>query len=227
MVKKVTFLTVIIFLFIFNPVFSHVNHYKNLNKLVFDLYRNNDFIGQHIYIFKRNKNKLIVESTIKVEIKKLGITFYSYYTKGKEEYIDGKFESFISNPKQNEKKKFSKIYRKGKRFFIEGSSYQGEAPEDFIVGSWWNHSIIKSKAQISAVSGRIIKQTVNFLGKETLNINNKKYSALKFNFSSDDNKPAKDKKLNTDVWYDEKSLIWLKASFVKKGIWEYRLKSFQ
>ena len=31
----------------------------------------------------------------------------------------------------------------------------------------------------------------------------------------------KEKKLNTDVWYDEKSLNWVKASFKKKGNWIY------
>ena len=38
---------------------------------------------------------------------------------------------------------------------------------DFMLGTWWNHSIVEAKAQISAVSGRIIKQKVTFLGKET------------------------------------------------------------
>ena len=44
-----------------------------------------------------------------------------------------------------------------------------------------------------------------------------------FNFSSSDEKLSKDKKLNTDVWYDEKTLNWVKASFEKKGKWEYKL----
>ena len=38
-----------------------------------------------------------------------------------------------------------------------------------------------------------------------------------------DKKLAKDKKLNTDVWYDENTLNWVKATFKKKGNWEYRL----
>ena len=49
--------------------------------------------------------------------------------------------------------------------------YQGKvAPIDYLLGTWWNHSIVKAKAQISAVSGRIIKQKVTFLGKETITI---------------------------------------------------------
>ena len=31
------------------------------------------------------------------------------------------------------------------------------------------------------------------------------------------------KKLNTNVWYDEKTLNWVKAAFNKRGKWEYKL----
>ena len=32
------------------------------------------------------------------------------------------------------------------------------------------------------------------------------------------------KKLNTDIWYEEGTFLWVKASFDKTGYWEYRLK---
>ena len=211
----------------FNPAFAHVLHYQKLNKLEFDLFRNNQLIGQHIYVFNRNGRNLTVQGKINFEIKMLDITLYRYSAESQEKYVNGKFESFSATTNQNEKKKFSKIYKKENKFFIEGSSYKGEAPEDFIIGSWWNHSIIKYGVQISTGSGRIIKQNVSFVGKETIEINNKKYSALKFNFFSKDQSLSKDKKLNMDVWYDEKTLIWLKASYKKMGNLEYRLKFFE
>jgi len=40
---------------------------------------------------------------------------------------------------------------------------------------------------------------------------------------SDDEKPLNKKKLNMHVWYDTKTLLWLKASYNKFGNWEYRL----
>ena len=86
--------------------------------------------------------------------------------------------------------------------------------------------IIKYGAQISAGSGRIIEQIVRFIGKEDIEINNKQYSTLKFNFFSSDPSLSEDKKLNMNIWYDENNLIWLKASFKKNGDWEYRLKYF-
>ena len=227
MIKKFLSLVIIFIIYSsYNSASAHVLHYKNLNELVFDLYRNNQFIGQHIYLFNRDGQNLIVQNTINFEIKILGITLYKYFAKGQEQYIDGKFHSFSSMTKQNKKEKFVKIYKNEDQFFIEGSSYKGEAPKDFIIGTWWNHLIVKSNAQISAASGRIIEQNVKFIGKETIIINNEKYSALRFHFFSSDPSLSKDKKLNMDVWYDEKSLMWLKASFDNDGYWEYRLKYY-
>ena len=54
MVKRVFFLATVFF-FIFKPTYAHVNHYKDLKKLIFDLYRNNELIGQHVYLFKRER----------------------------------------------------------------------------------------------------------------------------------------------------------------------------
>ena len=134
---------------------------------------------------------------------------------------------FNSKTNQNGKEKYVNMKLENSEYVIDGSSYKGKAPVDYLLGTWWNHSIVKAKAQISAVSGRIIKQKVTFLGKETLNIDGKSYNTLHFNFSSTDKKLTKDKKLNTDVWYDEETLNWIKASFDKKGYWEYRLLSLE
>ena len=204
---------------------AHVQHYDNLKRIEFDIYRNNQNIGKHIFSFNKSNGQLAVESEINFEIKKLGIVFYKYYVKGTEVYNAGKLVKFNSKTNQNGKEKYVNMKLHNGEYEINGSSYQGKAPTDYLLGTWWNHSIVEAEAQISAVSGRIIKQKVTFLGKEIVKINDKSYKTLHFNFSSTDKKLSKDKRLNTDVWYDEKTLNWIKASFEKKGKWEYRLIS--
>ena len=201
---------------------AHVQHYENLNRIEFDIYRNNKHIGKHVFSFEIVDGNLAVKSEINFEIKKLGVSLYKYHVKGKEIYKDGKLVKFNSKTDQNGKLKYVNLKLENDELLI-GSSYKGQAPEEYLLGTWWNHSITKAKAQISAVSGRIIKQKVTFLGKETINLGGKKYNTLHFNFSSTDKKLSGDKKLNTDVWYDEKTLYWIKASFNKKGKWEYKL----
>ena len=204
---------------------AHVQHYKDLNSIEFDIYRNNQLIGKHIFSFKKLEDQLAVESEISFEIKKFGVVLYKYYVKGTEVYKNGKLIKFNSKTNQNGKKKYVNLKLENDNYLIDGSSYKGTAPIEYLIGTWWNHSIVKAPAQISAVSGRIIKQKVTFLGKEDIIIGGKTYNTLHFNFSSTDKKLNKDKKLNTDVWYDEKTLNWVKASFEKKGKWEYRLVS--
>ena len=206
---------------------SHVKHYKDLNSIEFDIYRNSKKIGKHIFSFKRTSDNLSVSSEISFEIKKLGIVLYKYEVKGKEIYKDGVLIKFNSKTKQNKKNKFVNIDLNDDHYLIDGSSYKGKASKDYLIGTWWNHSLVQAEAQISAVSGRIIKQKVTFLGKEKITINGKDYNTLHFNFSSTDKKLSKDKKLNTDVWYDEETLYWVKASFNKKGKWEYKLLSIK
>ena len=219
---------IIIFLTLISLPFStnaHVKHYDNLNRIEFDIYRNNKHIGKHIFFFKRSDEQVAVKSEINFEIKKLGIVLYKYHVSGTEIYKDGKLIKFNSKTNQNGKEKYVNMKLENGKYIIDGSSYKGEAPIDYLLGTWWDHSIVNAPAQISAVSGRIIKQEVTFLGKESIKLGDKNYNTLHFNFSSTDKKLVKGKKLNTDVWYDEKTLYWIKASFKKKGNWEYKLFS--
>ena len=221
--KVIKIVLILLFINFSTSLNAHVKHYENLNKIEFDIYRNNKFIGKHIFTFDREADKLFVKSDINFQIKKLGVVLYKYNAIGTEVFENDKLIEFKSRTDQNGKKKFVDLKLEGNSYNIKGSSFNGEVPVDYILGTWWNHSIVEAKAQISAVSGRIIHQKVNFLGKETIEINGKKYKTLHFNFSSTDKKLAKDKKLNTNIWYEEESLTWVKASFNKKGKWEYRL----
>jgi len=211
-----------------NPVSAHVKHYEKLNSIHFDIYRNNDRIGHHVFIFTKKDDLLFVDSEIYFEIKKFGVVFYKYNVKGTEIYENDQLIKFNSKTRQNKKEKYANIdLINNDEYVIDGSSFKGKVTKEYIIGTWWNHSIAKSEAQISAVSGRIINQKVTFLGKEDIIIDGKTYKSLHFNFSSTDKKLDKDKKLNTDVWYEEKTLNWIKASFDKKGKWEYRLISIK
>ena len=97
---------VIIFLLLMSFSFSsnaHVQHYENLNRIEFDIYRNNKHIGTHVFSFKISDNELAVRSKINFEIKKLGILLYEYVAEGTEIYKDGKLIKFNSRTDQNGK----------------------------------------------------------------------------------------------------------------------------
>ena len=205
---------------------AHVDHYSKYNYLEYELFRNNKLIGYHTYKFKRNGENLTIDNEVSFKITKLGVDLYKYYAKGIEKYQNGVFIGFNSETNQNKKEKYVNIAidPTDKKLVIDGSSFKGKVGEEIIIGTWWNHEIVQKKAQISAVSGRIIEQKVEFKGKEEVKIGNKLYKTLRFNFSSSDPSLSKDKKLNTDIWYEEETYLWVKAAFDKTGYWEYRLK---
>ena len=219
-------LSIAIFFLFCAQSFSHVEHYKDYNNLEYELFRNNKSIGYHKYEFNRDGEKLSIKSEVNFKITKLGVDLYKYFAKSEENYLKGGFKSYYSKTKQNKKDRYVNIEvdSSDKNLTIDGSSYKGKANKNFIVGTWWNHEIIKAKAQISGISGRIIEQTVTFVGKEEIKIEDNIYKTLRFNFKSSDKTLPDSKKLNTDIWYEEGTYLWVKAAFEKTGYWEYRIK---
>ena len=226
--KKIL-VSIILYFFLSVSSFSHLQHYTDIKYLEYDLFRNNDLIGSHKYEFHRKKDKLSVKSVVNFKITKLGIDLYKYFAESNENYEKNIFSSFSSKTIQNKKEKYVKIKLdpSEKHLNIDGSSYKGKANLDNIIGTWWNHEIVKSPSQISAISGRIIDQKVTFVGKEKVTINGKTFDTLRFNFKSSDETLPNNKKLNTDIWYDEKTYLWIKAAFDKTGYWEYRIKTYK
>ena len=218
-------LSIVIFSLFSFTSFGHVDHYANFNNLEYELFRNNKSIGYHNYNFKREGENLSVVSEVSFKISKLGVDLYKYYAKSDENYEKGKFKSYSSKTKQNKKDRYVNISvdETNGDLIIDGSSYKGKADKKFIVGTWWNHEIVQAQAQISGISGRIIEQTVTFIGKEDVTIGDKTYKTMHFNFKSSDETLPESKKLNTDIWYEEETYLWVKAAFDKTGYWEYRI----
>ena len=226
--KKI--LTALIVIFSINSqAIGHVEHYSKINYLEYELFRNDNLIGYHKYDFIRKDDTLSVKSEVSFKISKLGVDLYKYFAASEEVYKDNKFFKFSSKTKQNKKDKYVNISidNTEDNLIIDGTSYKGRAKKDFIVGTWWNHEITQAKAQISAISGRIIEQTVTFIGKEQITIGDKTFDTLHFNFKSSDKTLPDNKKLNTDIWYDAKTKLWVKAAFDKTGYWEYRIKTYK
>ena len=226
--KKILLSIIILFSFNFNAI-SHVEHYKKFNYLEYELFRNDKSIGYHKYDFLRKNDTLTIKSEVKFKITKLGVDLYKYFAASEEIYKDNEFYKFSSKTNQNKKKKYVNISVDSinNDLIIDGNSYKGKASKDAIVGTWWNHEIVKANAQISAISGRIIEQKVTFVGKEKIKIGENTFDTLRFNFKSSDETLPDSKRLNTDIWYDEKTYLWVKAAFDKTGYWEYRIKIYK
>ena len=223
------YILIIITLLFASKAFSHTSHYDGLKKIEMDVVLNGEVIGYSNYFFEKNNKIMTVKNYTKFKVKLLGVTVFSISSEATEKYENDKLIHFKSNTFQNDKEKFVNLnYNKSsKKFIIDGSSYQGEASLDCIIGNWWNHKIFKASKQISPLSGSVKEQVVTFIGKEKININNKEYLTEHFKLKSKDENLPDEKKLNFDIWYNPESNLIIKVSYSKMGNWEYRLKNFE
>ncbi|MDC3090167.1 hypothetical protein OA346_02835 [Candidatus Pelagibacter sp.] len=218
------------FLILYSSIsIAHMAHYDKYNKIEMEIFRNNELIGYNFYFFTRNGDETIVTNQIKFSVKLLGKTIFKVEGYGEEKYFKDQLISYNSKTLQNNKKKFVNLLfnKDTKKLNIIGSSYNGEVSNDIIIGNWWNHKILQSDIQISPLSGSVKKQVVTFIGKEKIDLYGKTYEVDHFTIKSKDQSLPKDKKLDFDIWYDQKKAIILKISYSKMGDWEYRLKNFE
>ena len=218
------------FLILYSSIsIAHMAHYNKYNKIEMEIFRNNELIGYNFYFFKRNGDETIVTNQIKFSVKLLGKTIFKVEGYGEEKYFKDQLISYNSKTLQNNKKKFVNLLfnKDTKKLNIIGSSYNGEVSNDIIIGNWWNHKILQSDIQISPLSGSVKKQVVTFIGKEKIDLYGKTYEVDRFTIKSKDQSLPEDKKLDFDIWYDQKKAMILKISYSKMGDWEYRLKKFE
>ena len=220
-----------LFVLVLSTVFlqAHTDHYKNYNKIEMEIFKDNEQIGESIFFFKKENNKFIVKNKTNFNVKLLGVSIFSVNSKGTEVYIGDQLISFNSETFQNDKKKFVNLIfdKKKDKFIIDGSSFQGEASKENIVGNWWNHRLLQTETQISPLSGSVKRQNIEFLGKKKIKLYEKEYEVEHFRlFSTNSNLPD-DKKLNFEIWYDKKIALIVKVAYKRLGLWEYRLKTVQ
>ena len=220
---------IVIIVLLSTNVFAHTDHYKKYNKIEMDIYRNGELIGYNYYFFSRKGDETTVTNQIKFSVKLLGATIFQVEGYGQEKYTNDQLISYESKTLQNDKQKFvTLVFDKTKnKFNIKGSSYSGEASINNIVGNWWSHKILQSDSQISPISGSIKEQVVTFIAKEKIDLYGKTYEVDHFKLRSKDMNLPKDKRLDFDIWYDQKTSMILRVTYSRMGNWEYRLKNFE
>ena len=223
------FIVLLLFTLFSTISLAHMAHYNNYNKIEMEIFRNGKLIGYSNYFFTRKGDETIIKNQTKFSVKILGLTIFRVEGYGEEKYINDQLISYNSKTFQNDVKKYVNInFVKAKnKFQIKGSSYNGEASVQNIIGNWWNHKILQTNTQISPISGSIKEQVVTFIGKEKINQYGKIYTVDHFTLKSKDMTLPKDKRLDFNIWYDPKNASIVKVSYSRMGNWEYRLKNFE
>ena len=201
--------------------FAHISHYSNLSNIQFDINRNGNYVGYHHIDFDWSENgDLKVTNVINFKLKKFGINFYKYNSQGIERYnSQGKLVTFESKTNDNGKAKFCKISLKNSIYKVSGTNYEGIIDVPFRISSYWNHEILTVSKQVSGITCRVLDQKVKFIKRDNFKFMNKDLNTSLYDI--------KGKKLNTQVWFDEKTKMIVHQVLHKKGKWDYKLKNYE
>jgi len=214
------FLSYILFPTIAN---THVQHYKNLQRIEFDIYRNNDLVGYHkVNVKKKDDNTKEIITDILIEVKILGIKVHTYKSYGVETYKNEELIEFKSKTQDGSDNDYCNIKKisDGKYSFdgmTENKKYIYELTEKFYPALWWNHESLLNNNYVLGQGCRNLKTKITFLNKETKKINDKNEVVNFYNIKGDN--------LDINIGYTEKDLKWVDMKFTLKGDWEYKLKN--
>ena len=214
------FLSYILFPTIAN---THVQHYKNLQRIEFDIYRNNDLVGYHkVNVKKKGDNTKEIITDILIEVKILGIKVHTYKSYGVETYKNEELIEFKSKTQDGSDNDYCNIKKisDGKYSFdgmTENKKYIYELTEKFYPALWWNHDSLLNNNYVLGQGCRNLKTKITFLNKETKKINDKNEVVNFYNVKGDN--------LDINIGYTEKDLKWVDMKFTLKGEWEYKLKN--
>jgi len=214
------FLSYILFPTIAN---THVQHYKNLQRIEFDIYRNNDLVGYHkVNVKKKGDNTKEIITDILIEVKILGIKVHTYKSYGVETYKNEELIEFKSKTQDGSDNDYCNIKKisDGKYSFdgmTENKKYIYELTEKFYPALWWNHESLLSNNYVLGQGCRNLKTKITFLNKETKKINDKNEVVNFYNIKGDN--------VDINIGYTEKDLKWVDMKFTLKGDWEYKLKN--
>jgi len=202
---------------------THVQHYKNLQRIEFDIYRNNDLVGYHkVNVKKKGDNTKEIITDILIEVKILGIKVHTYKSYGVETYKNEELIEFKSKTQDGSDNDYCNIKKisDGKYSFdgmTENKKYIYELTEKFYPALWWNHESLLNNNYVLGQGCRNLKTKITFLNKETKKINDKNEVVNFYNIKGDN--------LDINIGYTEKDLKWVDMKFTLKGEWEYKLKN--
>ncbi len=202
---------------------THIQHYKNLQRIEFDIYRNNDLVGYHkVNVKKKGDNTKEIITDILIEVKILGIKVHTYKSYGVETYKNEELIEFKSKTQDGSDNDYCNIKKISdeKYSFVgmtENKKYIYELTDKFYPALWWNHESLLNNNYVLGQGCRNLKTQITFLKKETKKINEKNEVVNFYNIKGDN--------LDINIGYTEKDLKWVDMKFTLKGDWEYKLKN--
>ena len=150
------------------------------------------------------------------------IPFFKYFHESKEIWVNDQFLEVKTFTKKNSRKFTFIAKRNGPKIEIKSRGKVFLVDGDTLITSYWHQNWLKKKVLFDSQHGK--KRLINVEKKdfEKITTSNSTIFAQKYKVTGRQDKPN-GKKIDYDIWYDDKGR-WVKIKFfVKKSLIEYFL----
>lgn len=170
--------------------------------------RDGDPIGTQKYSFSKDGDKVMVNSSMHTQVKKLGITVYRHDFDGQEVWQNGQLVSFKSKTHDNGDDWDLAMQKQGDALQVNCNGQTTTVPADAMIVSLWNKDVLQKNELLSSLNGKPYKNlAVRDAGQEMITIKGQSVPAQHYVMTGD---------LERDLWYDQDGRL-LKVAFDKNG----------
>lgn len=190
-------------LFYENPIAVYGSEVK------YDVFRDKKKIGQHILVFDKGGDTLLVSSKSELVVRYLGVPVYRYGYTAKEIWIDGKLASVESEIRDNRKKpRVIKAEIRGRALEVTDGGKSRLAPIVEYASTHWHPAALGASRVFHTTHGRVRNINTAKLGLDRIALrdadgNTRAVDATQYKITGG---------FAADLWYD-KNNRWVKLRF--------------
>ncbi len=174
------------------------------SKIEFDVLRDGAVVGEHITRFEETGDRLVVMSSMKVELKLLFMPVYSFDYKAREVWKRNNLLSLnVTVYDDGESKAFSGE-KEGDKFVVTGNGNPYALPAAIYTTNHWNSGVISQEKVLNTLTGKLNQVMIKPQGMETISIRGGDMEAARYDYTGE--------LRDTSVWYDQ-SGRWVKLEF--------------
>lgn len=178
-----------------------------VDEIAFQVFRDGAPLGHHKVSFRHEDQDLHVDIDIRLEVKLLFVTVFSYRHRNHEVWRDGHLVAIDTETDDDGETFWLRGRATAAGLEIEGSSGRFLAPADVMPTSYWNPRTVEETRLLDTQRGRLIQVEIAPAGAESLTLGGRPVEARRYAVTGD---------LNLDLWYTAEG-EWAKTSFEARG----------
>jgi len=164
-------------------------------------------IGTHTATFEYDGRDLIVSTAVRIEVKLLYLTIYTFVSDGREVWRDGRLVEFETTTDDNGTRFAVKAWAEGDKFVIEGQEGRVVTDGAMFTTHAWNPAVLGTPVLMEPTSGKLYKVGISEGGPDEVGVHEETVRARKYVIEGD---------IQGGLWYAEDG-TWLKMDFIKYG----------